>query len=61
MSAVVAGAFAAGYVGWYVKQIAAAGPWGAGLVGYAVIKGLKKVDVGVNIPLVSLSFTVNIP
>ena len=72
MSAVVAGAFAAGYVGWYVKKIAATGPWGAGaaaaitaatagVVGYAVKKGLKKVDVGVNIPFVSLSFTVSIP
>ncbi|KAA6450865.1 hypothetical protein [Bacillus swezeyi] len=72
MSAVAAGAFAAGYVGWYVKQIAAAGPWGAGaaaaitastagIVGWAVNKGLKKVNVGVNIPFVSLSYTVNIP
>lgn len=29
MSAVAAGAFAAGYIGYYTKQIAAAGPWGA--------------------------------
>lgn len=72
MNAVVAGAFAAGYVGWHVKQIAAAGPWGmgaaaaitastAGVVGWAVNKGLTQVNVGVNIPFVSYSFNVNIP
>lgn len=72
MSSVIAGAFAAGYVGWHVKKIATKGPWGAGaaaaitaatggVVGYAVKKGLKKVDIGVNIPFVSLSYTVNIP
>lgn len=72
MTAVVAGAFAAGYIGWHVKKIAAAGPWGAGaaaaitasaagIVGWAVNKGLTQVDVGVNVPSVSLSFNVNIP
>lgn len=72
MSAVVAGGFAAGYVGWHVRQIAKAGPWGAaaagaitasvaGTVGWAVNKGLKRVNVGVNVPFVSLSYTVNIP
>ncbi|MGP4073784.1 hypothetical protein ACTWQB_14670 [Piscibacillus sp. B03] len=72
MSAVAAGGFAAGYVGWHIKQIAKAGPWGAGAaaaitasvagtVGYAVNKGLRKVSVGVNIPFVSMSYTVNIP
>ena len=72
MNAVVAGAFAGGYVGWHVKQIAAAGPWGmgaaaaitastAGVVGWAVNQGLRQVNVGVNIPFASLSFTVNIP
>lgn len=27
MSALPAGAFAAGFVGWYLKELAAAGPW----------------------------------
>lgn len=72
MNAIVAGAFAAGYVGWHVKKIAAAGPWGAGaaaaitastagVVGWAVKNKLKKVNVGVNIARVSLSYTVRIP
>ncbi|MGG3572368.1 hypothetical protein ABES25_01125 [Bacillus gobiensis] len=72
MNAVVAGAFAGGYIGWYTKQIAAAGPWGAGaaaaitastagVVGWAVNRSLQKVDVGVNISYVSLSYTVKIP
>ncbi|WP_442248742.1 hypothetical protein, partial [Staphylococcus aureus] len=30
MNAIVAGGFAAGYIGWYTSKIAAAGPWGAG-------------------------------
>lgn len=72
MSAVAAGAFAAGYIGYYTARIAAAGPWGAAaaatitattafVVGNAVRKNLKRVNVGVNIPFVSLSYTVNLP
>ncbi|MGE7768297.1 hypothetical protein [Peribacillus sp. NPDC096540] len=72
MSAVLAGAFAAGYVGWYVKQIAAAGPWGAGaaatitaatagVVGYGVKKKLKKVQVGVYMNGFSLSWPIFLP
>lgn len=72
MNAIVAGAVAGGYIGWYTKQIAAAGPWGAGAaaaitasaagaVGWAVKNKLKKVDVGVNIMFVNLAYTVKIP
>lgn len=72
MSALAAGAFAGGFVGWHVKQIAAAGPWGAGaaavitastagVVGWAVNNGLKKTSVGVNIPYVDFNYTVDIP
>lgn len=71
MSGVLAGAYVAGVVGFHLKGLAAAGPWGAGAaaaitaatagtVGYAVSKGLKKVSVGVNIPFVSWSKTVTI-
>lgn len=72
MNGIVAGGFAAGFIGWHVKQIAAAGPWGAGAataitagtagaVGWAVNKGLTEVNVGPNIPFVNMSYTVNIP
>ncbi|GAA4077043.1 hypothetical protein GCM10022410_22260 [Amphibacillus indicireducens] len=71
MAAVVAGGFAAGVVGWYVKDLALTGPWGAGaaaaitattagVVGYAVKNKLKRISVGVNIPFVSWSKTVTI-
>lgn len=72
MSGLVAGAFAGGFVGWHLKKMAVAGPWGAGAaaaitaavagtVGYAVSKGLRTVRVGVNVPYVSWSRSVNIP
>ena len=69
MGAVVGGAFAGGVVGWHVKSLATAGPWGAGAaaaitaaasgtIAYAIKNGLKKVNVGVYIPFVSWSKTV---
>lgn len=72
MNAIVAGGFAAGYIGWYTSRIAAAGPWGAGAaaaitagtsgaVAWAVKNKYKKVDVGVNIMFVNLAYTVKIP
>ncbi|WP_144472828.1 hypothetical protein [Bacillus safensis] len=64
MNAIVAGGFAAGYIGWYTSRIAAAGPWGAGTSGavaWAVKNKYKKVDVGVNIMFVDLAYTVKIP
>ncbi|MDO5755654.1 MAG: hypothetical protein Q4P28_05415, partial [Tissierellia bacterium] len=72
MAAVPAGAFAAGFVGWYLKDLAKAGPWGAGAaaaisasvggaVGWAVKNHLKVVPVGKNIAGVSWSRSVNIP
>lgn len=72
LAPVVAGAFVAGYVGWYVKDLAKAGPWGAGAalaisgtisysVGYAVSKGLSYTSVGIDIPFVSWSKTINLP
>lgn len=72
MAAVPAGAFAAGFVGWYLKDLAKAGPWGAGaaaaisasvggVVGWAVKNHLKSVPVGKNIPGVSWSRNVYIP
>ena len=71
MSAVVAGGFAAGYCGFYLKKFAVnpvtAGVVGAisaaigGTVGWAVNNHLKQVDVGVDIPGISLSYTVKVP
>lgn len=72
MAAVPAGAFAAGFVGWYLKDLAKAGPWGAGaaaaisasvggVVGWAVKNHLETVPVGKNIPGVSWSRNVYIP
>ncbi|WP_404457652.1 hypothetical protein [Sutcliffiella horikoshii] len=71
MTAWAVGVFAGGYVGWYAKQfavnpitagVAALITAGTGLaVGNAVKKGLKRVSVGMNIPGISLSYTVNIP
>ncbi|MFV0559356.1 MAG: hypothetical protein ACK5NA_01380 [Enterococcus sp.] len=71
MSAVVAGGFAAGYCSFYLKQFAI-NPVTAGVVegisaaiggtvDWAVNQGMKRVDVGVNVPFVSLAFTVNVP
>ncbi|MGD7060537.1 hypothetical protein ACQCU3_03375 [Bacillus altitudinis] len=68
MNALLAGTFAGGYIGWYTKQIAAAGPWGAGAaasitagtsaaVAWAVKNKYKKVDVGVNIMFINLAYT----
>lgn len=59
-----AGAFAGGYVGWYTKQLAAAGPWGAGAaatVKWAVENGVRTVPIGSQIPGFSLSYNVNVP
>ncbi|WMT28929.1 hypothetical protein RE735_17990 [Bacillus aerius] len=59
VNALLAGTFAAGYIGWYTKQIAAAGPSAA--VAWAVKNKYKKVDVGVNIMFINLAYTVKIP
>ena len=72
MAAIPAGAFAAGFVGWHLKELAAAGPWGAsaaaaisasvgGVIAWAVKKHLKTIPVGQNIPGVSWSRNVYIP
>lgn len=71
MSAVVAGGFAAGYCGFYLKKFAVnpitAGLVGAisaaigGTVGWAVNNHLKQVDVGLNITGISMSYTVSVP
>lgn len=71
MSGVLAGGFAAGYCGWYLKQFAVnpatAGVVGAisagigGAVGWAVSHGIRTVDVGVNVPAVSMRLYVNVP
>ena len=67
-----AAAFAGGYVGWYAKQLAAAGPVGAGVaalvtastgavVKWAVENGVRAVPVGKNIPGFSLSYNLRLP
>lgn len=72
MNGWAAGAFAGGYVGWYAKQLAAAGPWGAGAaalitasaaatVKWAVENGVRTVPIGSQIPGFSLSYNVNVP
>ena len=71
MNGWAAGAFAAGYVGWYAKQFAT-NPVTAGVaytitagtalaVKNAVEKNLKRVSIGINIPFVSKSYTINLP
>lgn len=71
MGSVLAGGFAAGYCGWYLKEFAktpvTAGVVGAisagigGAVAWAVNKGLTSVDVGVDVPGISKRFYVNVP
>ena len=72
MAAIPAGAFAAGFVGWHLKELAATGSWGAsvaaaisasvgGVIAWAVKKHLKTVPVGQNILGVSWSRNVYIP
>lgn len=72
MNGWAAGVFAGGYVGWYAKQLAATGPWGAGAaalitastaatVKWAVENGIRTVPIGKNIPGYNYSFSVNIP
>lgn len=72
MNGWVAAAFAGGYVGWYAKQLAAAGPVGAGVaalvtastgavVKWAVENGVRAVPVGKNIPGFSLSYNLRLP
>lgn len=64
MAAIPAGAFAAGYVGWHLKELAVAGPWGASVaaaisasvgavIAWAVKNHLKTVPLGQHIPAVS--------
>ena len=72
MNCWAAAAFAGGYVGWYAKQLAAAGPVGAGVaalvtastgavVKWAVENGVRAVPVGKNIPGFSLSYNLRLP
>ncbi|HEM3657925.1 hypothetical protein MKL29_10585 [Streptococcus suis] len=72
MNGWAAAAFAGGYVGWYAKQLAAAGPVGAGVaalvtastgavVKWAVENGVRAVPVGKNIPGFSLSYNLRLP
>lgn len=67
-----AGTFAGGYVGWYAKQLAALGPWGAGAaalvtastvltVKWAVENHVRVVPIGQNIPGFNASYNVYIP
>lgn len=71
MNGWAAGAFAAGYVGWYAKKFAV-NPITAGVAGLitagtaaavkrAVEKNIRKVRLGRNIPGLSLTYNVNIP
>lgn len=55
MGAAVGGAFVGGVVGWYCKELALTGPWGAGVAGYSIAKKLSRFRVGVNIPGISWS------
>lgn len=59
MNAIVAGAFAAGP--WGAGAAATITASTAGVVGWVVKNKLKKVNVGINIARVSLSYTVRIP
>ncbi len=72
MNGWAAGAFAGGFVGWYCKELAASGPWGAGAaalitastaatVKWAVENGVRVVPIGQNIPGFNLAFDVNVP
>ncbi|MFU2206911.1 hypothetical protein [Streptococcus pluranimalium] len=72
MNGWAAAAFAGGYVGWYTKQLAAAGPWGAGAatlitasaaaaVKWAVENGIRTVPIGSQIRGYSLSYNVYVP
>ena len=71
MSGWAAGTFAAGYVGFYLKQFAV-NPVTAGVVAvisagtgaavkWAVENGIRRVPVGKNIPGLNMSFNVNVP
>ena len=71
MSSWAAAAYVTGYVGWYLKVFATT-PATAGAVAlisaevgasvkYAITHGIKRIDVGVNIPFVALSYTVTTP
>ena len=71
MGAVLGAAFAAGYVGWYCKGLAALGPAGAGaaavitaavsgVVGYAIKKKYKSVDIGTRVPFLSWHKTIDL-
>ena len=71
MNGWAAGAFAAGYVGWYAKKFAV-NPVTAGVAGiitagtgvavkYAVENGIRSIPVGKNIPGYRWSYNVNIP
>ena len=72
MNGWAAAAFAGGYVGWYAKELVAAGPWGAGvaalitasaaaLVKWGVENGVTVLHLGDHIPGISLSYNVYIP
>lgn len=72
MNGWAAAAFVTGYVGWYAKQFALAGPWGAGVASvisasagatakWAVENGVRRINVGQNIIGISKSFTIQIP
>lgn len=72
MNGVAAGGFVAAFIGFKLKAMAKAGPWGAGAaaaislyaggaVGYAVSQGLKQVKLGKEIAGVSWSTTVTTP
>lgn len=67
-----AGTFAAGYVGFYCKELAALGPAGAGAaalitasvglsVKWAVENGVRVVPIGQYVPGFNLSFNVHVP
>ncbi|UAC48586.1 hypothetical protein K6959_00850 [Bacillus aquiflavi] len=71
MGAAVGGAYVAGVVGWHCRHLATAGPWGAGAAAaitaaaggtasWAINKGLRRVNIGVNIPGVSWSKSLTI-
>lgn len=72
MNGAAAGAFVLGFIGFKLKAMAAAGPWGAGAagaisvfaagaVGYAVSQGLKSVKLGKEIVGAGWSTTVTTP
>lgn len=72
MNAWAAGAFVGGYVGWYAKQFAAAGPVGAGVAAvitagaaatakWAVENGIRRISLGKYIGGWNWNYTINIP